>query len=385
METTSYNSFFFNPGGEFDGILYPSPSNLGVYIQYPQYQLDVGGDLNFYGTLRSNGLVYMDPTAIWTSNNLIPSVDYASNTAMYASNNLGFGWSNNGSNLFSFCNIGIQVSNPEFALDVGGIGRIPSLYSSQINATNMLLNKQSPTDIPFITFNTESNLTNIGGGPTVWGEGSFMFNVTSTPIVFGTEDTLRMYISSNGNIGIGGLSNPAYPLHVDGESYMTKNIYSLSNIVCNGELIGSNLVMSRRLLQRTYVPPNLANTSNPIYVESEIIDGNGKLDWGNVKNKPKIPPNTSDDASAWGIGLGALGFAFGLGGILMGINNGVDNVVVSDILKASTSFPKEVEFGDPLTRYLAKKFRSDYALNSVQNATRNTPTMINNPLIENWG
>ncbi len=54
MESTSYNSFFFNQGNDYDNIFYLSSSNVGLYKSNPAYQLDVAGSVNAT-SLRLNG------------------------------------------------------------------------------------------------------------------------------------------------------------------------------------------------------------------------------------------------------------------------------------------------------------------------------------------
>lgn len=67
-------------------------SNVGVRTSNPGFALDVGGDINFTGILRSNGVAYV-----------------------------GSQWTTSGSNLFLLgSNVGIGLSNPQNRLDVAG-------------------------------------------------------------------------------------------------------------------------------------------------------------------------------------------------------------------------------------------------------------------------
>lgn len=397
-------------------------NDIGINQTSPQYDLDVFGSINFTGSLLSNGVDYNTGTSnlyypsvnfssntsslalatgIWSSNNFVafsnniyPRANWASNassfssnTAVWSSNNIGSIWRTSNNLIYSLSNVSVMTSNNTgYNLNVLNNGRIPYLDSSNINGTLITLSNRRAIDNPVVLFFTESNIFQVGTNNLLNANSncSFLWNTTPSHMIFGTNDIERMRITSNGCLGINN-SNPAYPLTVTGEALISANLYSLSNLVCNSELIGSNLVMTSRLIKRAYVGSNLANTSNPIYTDNEIIDSSGMMDWAKIKNKPDIPAGSESTAAA-GLttGLGAL-FMAGAG--LFYAFKALDGVVsTSDILKANSSLPQNLDVGDSLSRALSRWARDnqqgmiDFFKNYSRNSAISQAQMIDNPL-----
>jgi len=115
-------------------------SNVGIFNSNPQYTLDVGGTINALSNITAPNITtlsnvsYLGSAAATFGSNLSVSTSnyvyetvfggysFSSNTAVAASNQAFDSWSLNGpSNVWTSRNVGIQTSNPAFALDVNGV------------------------------------------------------------------------------------------------------------------------------------------------------------------------------------------------------------------------------------------------------------------------
>jgi hypothetical protein len=261
-----------NIGGKIvlnnDGIIYSSNGFIGIGRSNPISALDVLGDINFSGMLRSNGAAYVSSqwsntgstifimgsnVAIGKSNASYPLdiVGDLNFTGTLRQNNLpyvGSQWSNNGSNLWiSGSNIGIGTAATTNVLTVGGGQSIGIDYTSILCPTNGLIvegytgicksNPQFALDIngdinftgtlmqnsvPYVGSqwsNSSSNVfitgSNIGIGYSnpltalsVNGSGSFSGLISSTGIqIFQDNGSSSMSVSGSGSGNMVGYSN----------------------------------------------------------------------------------------------------------------------------------------------------------------------------------
>lgn len=135
-------------------VLSSSNNNLGINMNNPVYPLDINGDLNFSGALRQNGALYQGSQWSTVGSNVIivssnvgiglsnPSyrldvmgdVNFTGNlrqNGVIFSSGGGGGWvASNTSNLFSFCNVGVGLSNPQYPIHVTNSSNSISIYAT---------------------------------------------------------------------------------------------------------------------------------------------------------------------------------------------------------------------------------------------------------------
>jgi hypothetical protein len=115
--------------------------NVGISRDNPAYSLDVGGDINFTGSLRSNGQLY-SPSP-WLSNTTSPDV------------------------YFTAGSVAIGKTAPNYKLDVAGSMASASLYTSNIysygtGSTNTL-NIGTDTNAATINIGSANSTINLAG------------------------------------------------------------------------------------------------------------------------------------------------------------------------------------------------------------------------------
>jgi hypothetical protein len=182
-------------------------SNVGVGVVNPQFKMDVGGDLNFTGTLRYNGVPY-----------------------------IGSQWSNNSTNVFLFdSNVGLNTQTPQAALEVAG----SVIVRSNISVSN--------------TANFQSNL-GIAGQLMVSNAAFFQSNVV-------IQSNLNVSNTANfqSNLGIAGI------LTVSNAAFFQSNVIILSNLnVSNTANFQSNLGIAGQLMvsNAAFFQSNLTVSSN---------------------------------------------------------------------------------------------------------------------------
>ena len=221
-------------------------SNIGVGVANPQFKMDVGGDLNFTGTLRYNGVPY-----------------------------IGSQWSNVTKNVFLLgSNVGLDTQTPQAVLDVAG----STLIRSNLNVSNVA-NFQSNVGIAgqLILSNAaffQSNVV-ISSNLNVSNVANFQSNIGITGRIM--VSNAAVFLS---NIGIN-TSNSAYALDVAGD------IQARSNLVLGSSLmLGNNTVNFRgiRIVKNsninapynavnnilTYIP-GFSNTTNQTTVYNNFV------------------------------------------------------------------------------------------------------------------
>jgi hypothetical protein len=149
-------------------------SNVGIGTSTPAYRLDVAGDINFTGTLRSNGVAFVGGSGGSSGSSQ---------------------WSNNGATVYiTGSNVGIGTASPSEVLHVSG-GKV---YSD----IQVLGSSNDSVSVPSFSFKEESN--------------TGMFHAATSVLGFTTAGTERMRIDNNGNVGIGVSTNSTARLYVFG-------------------------------------------------------------------------------------------------------------------------------------------------------------------------
>jgi hypothetical protein len=215
--------------------------NVGIGTTIPTYKLDVIGDINFRGTLRSNGVPFVSGSA--TSNQWISA---ASNTYISTGSNVGIGTSapgyplevngtarvgqllvgsNTTSNAIVFAGVNADgdVSSPhtiimERLYDPNNGSNVTSDYSELLLAKfNDASSLNGPDRIRHVAashkWQVYGNIATVGMTPTVLADSNF---------------TNAMYIDSNANVGIG-TTSPSQKLHVVGAILASGDITAFSD------------------------------------------------------------------------------------------------------------------------------------------------------------
>jgi hypothetical protein len=135
-------------------------TGLGVGTTSPGYRLDVNGDINFTGSLRSNG-----------------------NIVTFGGGGGSSQWTSSGANVSvgSGSNVGIRTTSPSYALDVNGTSKLGQVYNfnedSPIGGTST--NRRFALLATLSTNNGFCRFQGIAGGhdSTSTGQGKCMFDV----------------------------------------------------------------------------------------------------------------------------------------------------------------------------------------------------------------
>jgi hypothetical protein len=213
--TINTGSFTFVAGNSnFLAGLYGN-GNFGLGTNNPTSRLDVNGDINFNGTLRSNGQPYV-----------------------------GSQWSNSSNRVFiTGSNVGIGTNNPSFLLDVNGDinfnGTLrsngqPYVGSQWSNSSNRVFITGSNVGIGT---NNPSFLLDVNGD--INFNGTLRSN--GQPYV-GSQwsNSSNMVFITGSNIGIGN-SNPSRLLHVSGDVQIDSNL-----VMRNAQITSQGLLISKR-------------------------------------------------------------------------------------------------------------------------------------------
>lgn len=217
------------------GDVYFQNGNVGIGKTQSSFTLDVGGNINFDGSLFQSGYKYI--SSQWVS-----GVNGSSNTVYNIGSNVGIGTNLpgaayalhvNGKSYFANGNVGIATTTANYTLHVGGdVNFTGSLYQNGFKQTN-----------------------------------SQWFSV-------GSNSFSNIYSISN--VGIG-TTNPQFPLHVLGRSYLVSNVGIATPVSTNYTLdVGGNVNFSGFLTQSgsRYISSQwtsvASNSFSNIYSQSNV-------------------------------------------------------------------------------------------------------------------
>lgn len=184
-------------------------SNVGIGKSNPQYNLDVFGNINFTGTLTSNGVPFSGGGG-------------------------GIGFSNSGYNLFVLApsNVGIGTSNPLAQLHVASNMRVDGAVTInnalQFTGIELLpgLVQNNYTQLIATTSNIQGYSNLVFGSS---GSNGTMFSIMSNTsndawrFVSGSTSNQVFTLTGNGRLGIAN-TTPQYPLDVTGITRITSNV-----------------------------------------------------------------------------------------------------------------------------------------------------------------
>ena len=210
--------------------IYYSTGNVGIGILSPNEKLHVdAGNILISNTSSKQPKMIFEK--ISSDNNVIVEYDGSSSTA--SSNYLAFysgtnGWSTKGSSLNIIPNngrVGIGTITPQSLLDVNGVIRASyntdtTSYFGRAAVGGGIAGASDCADFAHIDHYSENNysLRQNNSGTTIINAPS-----GSSGIQFNINDSTKMIIDTNGEIGIN-VSNPSYKLDVNGDINFTGNL-----------------------------------------------------------------------------------------------------------------------------------------------------------------
>ena len=252
-----------------DGVLWIKEvkNRVGINKKFPQYDLDVIGNINFTGNITRDGTIYQG--IVWLN---------GPNNSIY----------------YNAGNVGIGTDTPVQLLNVNGNVNILDNY--MVNNTVVLSSSNLGDNVYYSNLTTVGNLTSltvvnntyIGGSANIVGdlvvEGNItgnMGNIGNNVVINGTLQSLGNTIlgsnsntiiqlgNSNSLVGIN-TSTPAYTLDVTGNANITTNLLVGGNSNITGQLntLGNSLISSNAntiILLGTSNSKVGINTSSPSF------------------------------------------------------------------------------------------------------------------------
>ena len=280
-------------------------NRVGIRTSVPGYELDVGGNVNFTGTLYQNGTPFSTGVSSqWTSGvgnafiyynsgnvgigtslplslldvngnaNISGNVLARANANVFG--NLGITGNLIGTSnliLLGAGNVGLGITNPAYKLDVAGVANISTgllvggnanvsgnlgVNGNIIGTSNLiLLNGNLGIGITNPAFRLDvAGNANISARLLVGGNANVSGNLGVTGNILGTSNLILL----NGNLGVG-ITNPAYKLDVAGVANISTQILVGGNANVSGNLgVTGNLD----------VTGNILGTSNLILLNGNI-------------------------------------------------------------------------------------------------------------------
>jgi hypothetical protein len=246
--------------------------NVGVGTSNPVYKLDVAGDINFTGTLRSNGVAF------------VGGGGGGGGTTSH--------WSNNSSNVYINLNsnVGIGTTTPATAMHILG-GNIT------LETGSFAVNASSSTYINFVetSFNDRFGILTEFAGTGDTNRVSITTNSTgSVP----TSNDAKLTIVQSGNVGIGTLA-PTTKLDVNGTinatAYQGTTITNLSNMA----LFGSNTSVAASNTSIWASNTSVAASNTSIWASNNLLRKGGDTMTGTLNMSANLPMITLSNSTAF--------------------------------------------------------------------------------------
>ena len=312
---TSNNSISFYAGNSNLLMTVLGSGNVGIGKTYPQYPLDIIGNINFTGSLMQNGSAYIGSQ--WSNNgssifitgsnvgigktnpgyalDVAGTVNATSVLVGGSALQLGF-WQTSNAITYSMSNVGINTTTPGYGLDINSNTRVSGAFRVAQNAQNQLTVESDPTT----TYSTSLLLRQTGASDGIVGK--ILFNgyqnvdQASCDIRFLTMSnsgtlTERMVVSRYGSVGIGTTTpNSAYKLDVNGTinaTALTIAGSALSTSVGGGfTAAGTNITYSTcNVGIGTATPAQLLHVAGNLQVDSNLFLANTKFNFQGINIK----------------------------------------------------------------------------------------------------
>ena len=179
--------------------------------------------------------------------------------------------------------IGINQASPAVELDVNGIMRSNTGLKLGNDTTTAMTGGSSSLDVENTgtaraIFKSGTNIFTLGVHSTTTDpSASFIYNITSTPMTFGTDEKERMRISADGKVGIGE-KDPDYTLTVG----------------TGGAKIKGQLHMNDNRIISVATPTGDSDAATKAYVDTTITTGLGS---GTQDNRPTVQRGDTTSAT----------------------------------------------------------------------------------------
>jgi len=214
-----------------NGNSYLNGGNVGIGTTSPGYKLDVSGSIN--SAFGSTGGYRVNTNRVLSQISgavELGVLDYKTTYPNISFNNDNtFRVLQNGSTkliLNSSGNVGIGTTSPTKTLDVNGEIILGQTVSATVDASYLLARTYSgqseePMAMMVMSSGISNNTLNVGGGSSLYNAATALNFITAGTTAT-RQGSSRMYINSDGNVGIG-TTSPSYKLEVDNSANAANN------------------------------------------------------------------------------------------------------------------------------------------------------------------
>ena len=286
--TSDAISFKVGNNGATTAMTVNTSGNVGIGTTSPSSILQVRQDQN--GTTRS---IIQNRNATGTP---IVELDFITGAYDLSDNRYAYIQSGGSANQYIAFGTGSGASPSErMRIDYNGNVGIGTTSPITVSGRNLNLYNPSGVQATIQLQDTTTGTTNADGFQIqVNGTSSYVWNLETGPLIFGTANAERMRIDSSGNVGIG-TSSPGYKLDVQNSSSVTAQLKTTSGSYAQWQIIGAAGTTTFGTDSSTgfvYTTSNIPLTFGTNNTERARIDTSGNLLVG-----------TTSYAGLWGGGI----------------------------------------------------------------------------------